>query len=445
MRAIWVSRIVADPHILSTWGRGGGGQGAGDRGAADRGTADQETAELTASYWRAYDERMMTVGFRDVARRFPGLVGQAIRLGWSASPLDTAATIGLNIVSGVFGGYALYATVGVLSALFAAGPTPHRVRAALPSLILVAAATAARSGVAAAAGWAQARLEPMVDQIVEVRLYDLTSRVELAAFDEPDFHDRMERARTRGLISASQLVNYVINFVTAFAGLGSAAVVVGLLQPILLLVVLLAQLPGAWAAVRSARIRYVTRFALVDSYRRKYILANLIATRRTAAELRSFTMRAFLLGRVARLAAYARNAELRAARRTTQTQLVASSMSGVATVGVYATLGALLASGALPLSVAGTAVLALRSAAGSIQQLMYAVNQCYEEGLYFSDYLAFCADAADRIPAVGTVPAPSAFARITADRVTFSYPAAETPALRGVPIEIKSGEGSAAA
>ena len=409
-------------------------------GTADQETADQETAELTASYWRSYDERMMTVGFRDVARRFPGLVGQAIRLGWSASPLDTAATIGLNIVSGVAGGYALYATTGVLSALFAGGPTPQRVRAALPSLILVAAATAARSTVAAAAGWAQARLEPMVDQIVEVRLYDLTSRVELAAFDDPDFHDRLERAQTRGLISASQLVNNVINCVTAFAGLGSAAVVVGVLSPVLLLVVLLAQLPGAWAAVRSARIRYVTRFALVDSYRRKWILSHLIATRRTAAELRSFTMRGFLLARFARLAAYARNAELTAARRTTETQVIASSMSGIATVGVYATLGALLASGTVPLSVAGTAVLALRSAAGSLQQLMYAVNQCYEEGLYFSDYLAFCADATARIPSDGAVPVPAGFERITAAAVTFSYPGAEAPALREVSVEINRGE-----
>ena len=51
----------------------------------------------------------------------------------------------------------------------------------------------------------------------------------------------------------------MINFVTAFAGLASAAVVVGLLQPVLLAVLLLAQLPGAWAAVRTARISYLTR------------------------------------------------------------------------------------------------------------------------------------------------------------------------------------------
>jgi len=364
--------------------RPGVGQSPGERAAGEQETgaeaADHETAELTANYWRAYDQRLATVKFSDVARRFPALIGQAMRLGWSASRRDTAATITLNLASGVFGGYALFATTGVLQALFAAGPTPHRVRAALPSLILVAVATAIRSGVATAAGWAQSRLEPQVDQVVEVRLYDLTSQVELAAFDDPDFHDRLQRARDRGVSSASALVNDVINFVTAFAGLASAAVVVGVLQPLLLAVLLLAQLPGAWSAVRSARISYLTRFALIDAYRRKYILASLISERRTAAELRSFTMRAFLLGRVSRLAAYARNAELRAARQQTVTKVIGSTLGGLATAGVYAVLGVLLATGFLALSVAGTAVLALRSAAASLAQLMYSVNQCYEDG-----------------------------------------------------------------
>ena len=132
-------------------------------GDSTAGEADQETAELTQAYWRAYDQRMATVKFSDVARRFPALIGQALRLGWSANRRDTAATVMLNLASGVFGGYALFATTGVLEALFAAGPTPHRVRAALPSLVLVGVATAVRSGVATAAGWAQSRLEPQVD------------------------------------------------------------------------------------------------------------------------------------------------------------------------------------------------------------------------------------------------------------------------------------------
>ncbi len=402
--------------------------------------ADEITAELTASYWRAYDARMASVGFRDVARRFPGLVGHAVRLGWSASRLDTAATIALNLVSGVFAGYALYATTGVLQALFAAGPTPQRVRAALPSLILVAAATAARSGISTAAGWAQSRLEPRVDQAVEVRLYDLTSQVELTAFDDPDFHERMQRARDRGMSSAAQVVNNVINCMTAFVGIAAAATVVGVLNPILLAVLLVAQLPGAWAAIRSARIRYVTRFALIDSFRRKYILAELIAERRTAAELRSFTMRSFLLDRVSRLAAYARNAELAAARRQAITKVVASVMGGVATAGVYAALGGLLAAGALPLSIAGTAVLAIRSAQAALSQLMYAVNQCYEEGLYFSDYLAFCADALSRLQPPARKLAPTEFEQIVASGVTFSYPGAAEPALRDVNVEIRRGE-----
>jgi ATP-binding cassette subfamily B protein/ATP-binding cassette subfamily C protein len=430
-------------------GRAGGGKARSGRrgdgkparpGAAGPEAADHETAELTANYWRVYDQRMATVRFKDVARRFPALVGQAVSLGWSASRRDTLATIGLNLVSGVFGGFALFATTGVLQALFAGGPTPQRVRAALPSLILVAAATAIRSGVATAAGWAQSRLEPQVDQVVEVRLYDLTSQVELAAFDDSDFHDRLQRARDRGTYSASALVNDVINFITAFAGLASAAVVVGVLQPILLAVLLLAQVPGAWSAVRSARISYLTRFALIDSYRRKYILAGLISERHTAAELRSFTMRAFLIGRVARLAAYARSAELRAARQQTVTKLIGSTLGGLATAGMYAVLGVLLATGFLALSVAGTAVLALRSAASSLQQLMYNVNQCYEDGLYFSDYMSFCEDAQARIPPPGPSGVPSGFDRIVASGVTFTYPGADEPALREVSIEIARGE-----
>jgi len=240
--------------------------------------ADELTAELTASYWQAHDQRLAETGFFAIARQLPGLIGQAIRLGWEANRRDTVATIGLNLVSGILTGFALLATNSVLEALFEQGPTPDRVRAALPSLILVAAVVAIRAGLQAAAGWAQSRLHPQVDRVVEIRLLDLTTRVE---------------------------------------------------------------------------------------------------------------------------AAYARDAQMKAAGRQALTRVTAQAAGGVATAGVYTALGILLAVGALPLAAAGTAVLAIRSAQSSLNALLYAVNQCYEEGLYFSDYLAFCADAARRIPAPG--------------------------------------------
>ena len=402
--------------------------------------ADELTAELAAGYWQAHDQRLAEIGFGSIARQLPGLIGQAIRLAWQANRRDTVATIGLNLVSGVLTGFALLATTGVLEALFAAGPTPQRVRAALPSLVLVATAVALRAGLQAAAGWAQSRLHPQVDRMVEIRLLDLTTQVELAAFDDAGFYDAMQRARDRGLYSAPQVVTNVLDCVTGAVGIASAALVVAVLQPILLVLLFVAELPGGWAAVRAARIGYITDFALADSRRRKWMLTDLMAERRTAAEIRSFTLRHFMLARVARLAAYARDAEMKAASRQALTRVTAQAAGGVATAGVYVVLGILLAVGTLPLAVAGTAVLAIRSAQASLNTLLYAVNQCYEEGLYFSDYLAFCADAARRIPPPGAKPIPADFDRITADAVTFTYPGASGPALREVSIEIRRGE-----
>ena len=401
---------------------------------------DELTAELTSSYWEAYDRRLAETRFLSIARQLPELIGHAIRLAWQADRRDTVVTIGLNLVSGVLTGFALLATTGVLEALFTEGPTPQRVRAALPSIILVAGAVAGRAGLQAAAGWAQARLHPQVDRMVEIRLLDLTTRVELAAFDDAAFYDAMQRARDRGLYSAPQVVTNVLNCVTGVAGIVSAALVLAVLQPILLVLLLLAELPGGWAAVRSARIGYITNFALADSTRRKWILSDLMADRHTAAEMRSFTLRHFMLARVARLAAYARDAQLKAAGRQARTRVTAQAAGGIATAGVYTALGILLAVGAIPLAVAGTAVLAIRSAQASLTTLLYSVNQCYEEGLYFSDYLAFCEEAARRIPPPGTKPVPAAFDRITADRVTFTYPGAARSALTEVSAEIRQGE-----
>ncbi|WP_188189918.1 ABC transporter ATP-binding protein [Nonomuraea sp. SYSU D8015] len=399
-----------------------------------------ELGEIALPDWHAHSDKMAEVGFLTIARRLPSLISQAMRMAWEASPRDTAATISLNLLGGVFTAFGLLATTGVLTALFSEGPTPDRVMAALPSLVLVGAAAVIRTMTQAGAGWAEARLTPQIERASEERLYGLTSRVELVAYDDPEFHDALERAKGRGVATADWVVSAAVDVVTAAVGIAAAAGVLGILHPVLLPLLLLAVLPDAWAAVRSARMRYSTMYGLIPARRRKWIISELLADRAPAAEVRSFTMRRFLLRMYDAVARAEQDIMLKLVKRQTITRLAGEALGGVGTALVYVALGILLAIAAIPLAVAGTAVLAIRSGQTSLSSLMYATNRLYEQGLYFTDFLEFCADAERRLISPRPLAAPGGFERIVADGVTFTYPGADEPALRGVSIEIKHGE-----
>ncbi|HEX6472931.1 MAG TPA: ABC transporter ATP-binding protein [Streptosporangiaceae bacterium] len=395
----------------------------------------------------AKSAELLETRLRTVARRLPALIAQAVRLAWGASPVDTAATMGLNLVAGIFTAFGLLATTGVLTALFAAGPTPDRVRAALPSLVFVGASTALRAGLQAVAGWAQSRLQPRVEQIVESRMYELTTSVELAALDDSDFLDEMKRAEGRGMMAAPMMVQHTVDVLTGAVGLIAAAGTLGLLHPLLLPLLLLTAVPEGWASVRAAKMRYVTMLTLINVIRRKWVLSDLMIDREQAAEIRSFTMRDFLLREFERLAAYKRDVELNLARRQTVARVYGDVLKGVATAGVYVALGLMLWSGAVPLAVAGTAVLAIRSGQSSLVNLVYATNRCYEEGLYFGDYLGFVAEAERRVPGAAEtadrawpLALARGFERIVVENVTFAYPGAETRSLDGVSLVLRRGE-----
>ncbi|TYK45914.1 ABC transporter ATP-binding protein [Actinomadura decatromicini] len=398
--------------------------------------------------WHARDKELTETGMRTMAQRLPAVIAQAAGLAWRASRKDTLVTVGLNLAAGFFTAFWLLATTGVLTALFSEAPTPSRVRDALPSLALVAGAVALRAGLQACAGWSQARLQPQVERLVELRLFEATTAVDLTALDDSDFLDELKRAQGRGMVSAPMVVQYAVDVLTGAVGMVAAAGTLGVLHPLLLPLLLLTAVPEGWASVRSARMRYLMLLSLVGVTRRKWILSDLMVERRHAPEVRSFTMRAFLLGQYDRAASYQRHVELDVARRQTVVKITGDMLKGVATAAVYIALGVMLWKGAVPLAVAGTAVLAIRTGQTSLANLVYAVNRCYEEGLYFGDYVAFCDAAEERIPrralpaaeAERTARLPDDFARIRVEGVAFTYPGADEPSLRGVSADLRRGE-----
>ena len=397
--------------------------------------------ELVDRAWEAHDAELAgTHRFSGLTRRLPSLIGYVARLAWRSNRLDCGVTVGCDLTSGVLSAFGLLGTTRVLTALLAEGPTPSRVRSALPALLFILVVTVTRMTLNLAAGWAEDRLVPEVTRVAERRLYAATTGVDLAAFDAPGFYDSLQRARDRGLSEAPRVVQLAVSILVGLAGLGASVSVLWVLSPVLLPLTLVAALPDGWAAVRSARMRYLVSYELGVTRRRKLILADLMADRRAAAELRSFNMRDFLLRSYDVLASHERGVRLRLARRQSVVTLAGDVAGGLGLGLVYLALGVMLSIGWIGLPVAGTAVLALRLATSALSGLLVSVNQCYESGLYFSDYLDFCAEAERNLPRTGSSPAPRGFATITASHVSFTYPGSARAALSDVSVEIGRGE-----
>lgn len=397
-------------------------------------------AEVTLGRWHNHAEAAATARFAVVARRLPALANQALRLAWQAGRADTVATIALNLASGVFTAFGLLATTGVLDALLAAGPTPARVRAALPALLLVAGAGMARALLSAAAGWSEARLTPRVEQRVEMELYEVTGRIDLSSYDDSEFYEALMRAEGPGSSAAPRVVSSTIDIVTAATSFAAAAVAISTLHPVLLPLLLVTALPEGWAAIKAARSRYLMMLETLGPRYRSVIIGDLLSNRWYAGDLRSYTMQGFLLAQYRRVTDVYRDAQLVLARRNVITRLIGNAGSGLANGLVYLTLGLLLASSWLPLAVAGTAVLAIRTSRGALSELIHAVNECYEQGLYLTDYTTFLSKARGHLPPPATAEVPDDFTTITVEGVSFSYPGADRPALDDVSLTLTAGQ-----
>jgi ATP-binding cassette subfamily B protein/ATP-binding cassette subfamily C protein len=149
-------------------------------------------------------------------------------------------------------------------------------------------------------------------------------------------------------------------------------------------------------------MRYLISYELGVCRRRKLILADLMADRRSSAEVRSFNMRDFLLRSYDVHASYERSVRLRLARRRSLVRLAGDAAGGAGLGVVYLMLGVLVVAGWIGLPQAGTAVLTIQLAVSALSGLLVTVNQCYESGLYFSDYLDFCQQAERTTAAPGT-------------------------------------------
>jgi ATP-binding cassette subfamily B protein len=365
-------------------------------------------------------------------------VAEGLRLAWQAGPRELAVMLGMQIVTVAAVVAVVLVARSLLSELVAADRSGAGVGTLVPQLVALFALTAALGIGNAIQLHRQRILAELSSRLAEDRLLAVTGSVPLAAFDEPAFHDALARA----LFAVRRLPVVVASLgglLRALAGAVGAIVALAAIEPVIAPVVLLAVAPLWLTARRGGRAFY--RFArnITSRDRERRYLAETLADRDAAKEVRAYGVFGHLRERHARLWDE-RVGEL---RRVADRQLTVSVLANVAASAVVSATLLLLAaaalSGRISLADAGAAAAALVLLGQRMVVAATSAGSLAETALFIDDYLTFVPAKPPPDEPAGPRDA-SEPVRVRADRVTFSYAGAPAPALRDVSLEIAPGQ-----
>ncbi|MFE6283925.1 ABC transporter ATP-binding protein [Streptomyces sp. NPDC057877] len=371
--------------------------------------------------WNQHSDAFLELNFRAMIARLPALLTASLRLARQADPRATRTVVAAETGRGAAQAVSLLAVNSVLGRLLAGGPIEDRLRDAAPALATIAAVALLSALLRAASTYATGRLEPKVERVATEQYLERAATVELSAIEDHAFHKLLDTAQY-GAASARRMISYATRVVNAMISLVAAASVLTVLHPALLPLLVTMTLPSAWSALTIARRRYESFHAWVQHERAGRLLGSLLIEPEAAPEVRVHGVGPFLLRHFRAMSETAEAEQARLARLAARTGLIAALWTGLATVATYATLGGLLLTGSMALSVAGTAVIAIRTGSANLDTLVVEVNALHEEALFVGDLQRLHSEAATRLIPAGGTALPAAPREIRFENVTFTYP-----------------------
>ncbi len=413
-------------------------------------TTEQATSESEAllfggplrydTGWSQHEDAFLQLGFRAMLRRLPALLGASFRLAWQADRQAARIVLGAELARGLAQAVSLFAVNSVLARLMTSAPIEERLRGAAPALITMACVLFAAALLRAASTYATGRLEPKVERVATEQYLERAAGVELSAIEDDAFHKLLDTAQY-GASSARRMIAIATRAVNALISLIAAASVLTVLHPVLLPLLVTMTLPSAWSALTIARRRYRSFHAWVQHARAGHLISGLLTETAAAPEIRVHGVGPFLLRHFRSMSEAAEEEQARLARLAARTGLIAAAWTGLATAATYATLGGLLLGGAMALSVAGTAVIAIRTGAASLDTLVLEINSLHEDALFVGDLDRLCVAAERRAIPVGGAELPERPREIRFEDVTFRYPgSAGRQALSDVSLSLPTGK-----
>jgi ATP-binding cassette, subfamily B, bacterial len=223
---------------------------------------------------------------------------------------------------------------------------------------------------------------------VSVEVMKHAAELDLLAYEDPVFYDRLERARVQatdrlGMIqSIGRLVQQVITTI-------SLSISILFFSPWLLLLLVAGVVPAFLGESHFAFLGYAKNFRQTPIRRQLDYLRVLGGSREAAKELKLFGLRGFLVGRFSQLSdqIYDENVAL------SKKRLIAGiGLSMIGTAGYYAAYVYVIwrtVMGALSIGTLTFLSGAILQASSNIQQIFSTVSSIADQALFLTDLLAF--------------------------------------------------------
>ena len=225
---------------------------------------------------------------------------------------------------------------------------------------------------------------------ISTRIMEHASRLDLTSFEDPQFYDRMERARVQGtdrivmIQAAGQLIQQVVTTV-------SLAASILFFSPWILLALVACVVPAFLGETHFAFMGYSLNFRQTPAKREMEYLRVLGGSKESAKELKLFGLAPFLVGRYTRLSNELHSQTVGLAKRKL---IIGGLLSLLGTLGyygsyayvIYETVAGVLTIGALYFLTG-----AIAGASTNIQAVFATFSTIADQALFVTDLLDFFA------------------------------------------------------
>lgn len=272
---------------------------------------------------------------------------------------------------------------------------------------------------------------------VQRDIAQIATSVPFSQFEEPDFHDLLERTTQKTSSSSLRVISGVTTILESSAGIVAVAIALMSTIPALLPTLVLISIPLFVAARLSARLGYHMALDATTDDRLRRSMLTAMTGRATAREARTLGLGRTLGQRWSSL--WDRRLALvqRLARQRAIALIAASLITGLASGVVLYFLVRSTVEGDIALADATVAILAFQQLLQRARSMTQAAGTVQEAAHFLSDFEALDRHRVTSVESPTTLALPS---QITVDDVRFRYTATSHEVLRGASLTLRSGE-----